>query len=45
MEAVQEIFIITTPEPPAMADAYGLLKILDDNEGDRKYDQKIKGKF
>ena len=31
LEVVQEIFIITTPEPPAMADAYGLLKVLDDN--------------
>ncbi|MCO4783522.1 MAG: MinD/ParA family protein [Candidatus Cloacimonetes bacterium] len=31
LDVVQEVFIVTTPEPPAMADAYGLLKVLDDN--------------
>lgn len=32
LEIAQEIFIVTTPEPPAMADAYGLLKVLDEKQ-------------
>lgn len=37
IEMTNELIVITTPEPPAIADAYALIKSLSSKQGDRKF--------
>lgn len=37
IEATNELIVITTPEPPAIADAYALIKTLSPKKDDRKF--------